>query len=624
MKRIIAILFVVVGLVSCDYLDLVPDNIPTIDNAFTMRSEAEKYLFTCYSYLPKDANIDENPALAGGDEIWDLPDEAIASAMAKLARGNQNIIAPIASYWKHCYLAIRDCNIFLENIDKVPDLEAYERDQWIAEVKFLKAFYHFILVRNYGPVCLMKENMSIASTVDEVKTYRTPVDDCFAYIVELIDEAKDNLPEKITDPKYLGKITKPIAYSMKAKILAYAASPLFNGNKDQATLKNNDGTQLFNQTYSEEKWAAAAQACKEAIAVCEKANITLFKHESFYQGYRLTDTIQTQISLRLAITKRWNDEIIWGNTQSWLSSIQIKGAPDWAPSPTSRVWMDNRYDAPLKVAEMFYTEHGIPINEDKTWDYNSRYKTRAATLQDQLYIKSGYTTANLNFNREPRFYAWLGFDGGIWYGQGKYNDKRANDLYFLQTKLGQAQGGSSKFSGPITGYSLKKFIHIENLRSSSSYTAISYPWPLMRLADLYLLYAECLNESEGPTATAMSYVNKVRERAAIPSIEEAWKTYSIYPKKYTTKDGLREIIQNERLIELSFEANRFWDLRRWKLAITEMNKPIKGWNVRGMSTDAFYKTLLIYSPTFRQRDYFWPISESEMTKNPNLVQNIGW
>lgn len=624
MKRIIAILFVVVGLVSCDYLDLVPDNIPTIDNAFTMRSEAEKYLFTCYSYLPKDANIDENPALAGGDEIWDLPDEAIASAMAKLARGNQNIIAPIASCWKHCYLAIRDCNIFLENIDKVPDLEAYERDQWIAEVKFLKAFYHFILVRNYGPVCLMKENMSIASTVDEVKTYRTPVDDCFAYIVELIDEAKDNLPEKITDPKYLGKITKPIAYSMKAKILAYAASPLFNGNKDQATLKNNDGTQLFNQTYSEEKWAAAAQACKEAIAVCEKANITLFKHESFYQGYRLTDTIQTQISLRLAITKRWNDEIIWGNTQSWLSSIQIKGAPDWAPSPTSRVWMDNRYDAPLKVAEMFYTEHGIPINEDKTWDYNSRYKTRAATLQDQLYIKSGYTTANLNFNREPRFYAWLGFDGGIWYGQGKYNDKRANDLYFLQTKLGQAQGGSSKFSGPITGYSLKKFIHIENLRSSSSYTAISYPWPLMRLADLYLLYAECLNESEGPTATAMSYVNKVRERAAIPSIEEAWKTYSIYPKKYTTKDGLREIIQNERLIELSFEANRFWDLRRWKLAITEMNKPIKGWNVRGMSTDAFYKTLLIYSPTFRQRDYFWPISESEMTKNPNLVQNIGW
>lgn len=625
MKKIIAILLLSVGIVSCDYLDLVPDNVPTIDNAFTMRSEAEKYLFTCYSYLPKDADINSNPALSGGDEIWELTDESLATQFARLAKGNQNIINPIGAQWGRCYQAIRDCNIFLENIGKVPDLENEEKRQWIAEVKFLKAYYHFILLRNYGPIPIVKENKPISSTVNDVKVYRDPVDDCFAYIAELIDEAKDDLPSIINDPKYLGKITKPVAYAMKAKILTYAASPLFNGNTDQATLKNNNSNEpLFNQTYSEEKWEKAAEACKEAIVACETANIKLYEHPAFYQGFNLTDTIRTQMSLRLAITQRWNDEIIWGNTQSWMGDMQTYGAPDWAPSSQARVWMDNKYDAPMKIAEEFYTEHGVPINEDKTWEYNDRYKTRAATGDEKLYVKNGYTTANLNFKREPRFYAWLGFDGGIWYGQGRYDDKQPDDLYCLKTKLGQAQGYYSRFGGPITGYSLKKLIHLENLRSPTGYTVIKYPWPLLRLADLYLLYAECLNEANGPSEEALKYIDYVRKRAGVLSVEDAWPAYSKFPDKYKTKAGFREIVQTERLIELSFEANRFWDLRRWKRAIREMNQPIKGWNVGGSTVATFYHPVLIFSQTFRLRDYFWPIAEGELTKNPNLIQNIGW
>jgi len=626
MKKYIFILLLIAAFVSCDYLDLVPDNIPTIDNAFTMRSEAEKYLFTCYSYLPKDADINSNPALSGGDEIWELSDESIATQLSQLAKGKQNIVNPIGSYWAHCYAGIRDCNIFLENIPRVPDIDEFEKDQWIAEVKFLKAFYHFILVRNYGPIPIVKNNLSISATVDEVKVSRDPVDECFTYIIELIDEAKDALPQTINDAKYLGKITKPVAYAMKAKILTYAASPLFNGNTDQVTLKNNDGTQLFNQTFSEEKWLKAAEACKEAIDICEAANITLYKQPSFYQGYELTDTIRTQLSLRFAITDRWNEEIIWANTQSWMAAggIQTYGAPDWEPSSQTRVWMDNRYDAPLKIVELFYTENGVPINEDKEWNYNGRHQTHSATFKEKLYIREGYTTANMNFNREPRFYAWLGFDGGIWYGQGKYNDKKPAELYYIQNKLGQPQNVGSRWAGPITGYSLKKLIHLENLRSPASYTVISYPWPLLRISDLYLLYAECLNEVGGPTDEALYYINKVRERAGISPVEEAWPSFSKIPDKYTTKEGFREIIQQERLIELAFEANRFWDLKRWKKSITEMNKPIKGWNVRGTNAETFYHSVLLYTQSFNLKDYFWPISETELTKNPNLVQNIGW
>src|SRR5690606_20326380 len=125
-------------------------------------------------------------------------------------------------------------------------------------------------------------------------------------------------------------------------------------------------------------------------------------------------------------------------------------------------------------------------------------------------------------------------------------------------------------------------------RSPASYTTIDYPWPLMRLADLYLLYSECLNEVSGPGAEVFEYLDKVRARAGIPGVVDAWTNFSTNPAKVTTQNGVREIIQRERLNELAFEQQRFWDLRRWKLAITEMNKTVTGWNVYGSTTETYY------------------------------------
>src|SRR6186713_2476651 len=115
----IIVLILLAGLTSCrKYLDVVPDNVATIDNAFTMRSQAEKYLFTCYSYIQRDGDPEQDPAMLGGDELWENDDNG--GIYKNIAKGLQNVVNPYAENMDYIYRGLRDCNIFLENIGKVP------------------------------------------------------------------------------------------------------------------------------------------------------------------------------------------------------------------------------------------------------------------------------------------------------------------------------------------------------------------------------------------------------------------------------------------------------------------------------------------------------------------------
>lgn len=617
-----ALIFLAV-LNSCKkYLDVVPDNIATIDNAFTMRSQAQKYLFTCFSYMPNDGDLSDDPGMASGDEIWEIKDRG---AYFNIANGLQNIVSPYGDRWVQMYQGIRDCNIFLENITKVPDMDETERDRWIAEAKFLKAYYHFILVRMYGPVPIVKKNLPIDATTTQVKVSRAPVDSCFLYIKQLIDEATPSLPLTILDPtKEAGRITQPIALSFKAKVLVFAASPLFNGNADQSKLKNPDGTLLFNPTYSKEKWDTAVVACKKAIDLCHSVGMQLYYYNPTFSQYKLTDTIKTQLNIRLSVTEKWNSEIIWANTQTNSNNIQALAATWWDPALLDGTVTRGELSPPLKIAEMFYSSHGVPISEDKTWNYTGRYNLRKSGYDDRLYVKQDFVSSVLHFDREPRFYADLGFDGGIYYGQGKYDDKQP--LWSLVCKF-KERNGFGKFNYmTVTGYYIKKLIHYQNvIGASNAYSITSYPWPIIRLSDLYLLYSEALNESlASPTDEVYNYINLVRKRAGLGTVESCWANYSIDPAKYTTQDGMREIIHQERLIELAFESQRFWDLRRWKEAAKELNDPIMSWDLVQATAAAYYRPTVVFNQTFKTRDYFWPIRDSYISVNRNIVQNTGW
>jgi len=624
-KKILFIGVTLTLLVSCKkYLDVIPDNIATIDYAFSMRSTAERYLFTCYSWLPAHASFSANPGFLAGDELVCLSTNTIDSWA--ITRGQQNVLDPLLNYWdggksgKALYQGIRDCNIFLENISRVPDMQPEEKDRWIGEVKFLKAYYHFWLMRMYGPIPIIRENLPIDATIDQVKAYREPIDSCVDYVVQLLDEAGAVLPDVIeSESSELGRVSKSIALALKAYVLVTAASPLFNGNADYPNLIGKNGEPLFNPQASSEKWQKALTACTEAIDLCETVGFSLYTYATGIGQTAISDTTKIQMGLRNAVSERINKEVIWSNTNSLIDQVALTPR-SWDPSRVHSS-MSGRYGPPLKMVELFYSDNGVPINEDKTWKYAERFELRKAEHVDRYDIKEGYTTIGLHFNRENRFYASVGFDGGIWYGQGRTDE---NNAFYIMSKSGQAANIYTLAYYSATSYWPKKLINTQNVIEAASYTVRWYGWPVIRLADLYLLHAEAANEVNGPVAETFKYIDKVRERAGLQPVLESWKNYSSQPSKPTTKEGLREIIQQERSIELAFEGQRYWDLRRWKTALEELNTTFKGWDNFQSNAAAFYRPVSLLQRSFLQRDYWWPIKEESLLKNNNLLQNPGW
>ena len=638
----ISMIVLAVGLmfstVSCsDYLDVVPDNVTTLDNAFSLKNEAEKYLFTCYSYIPKNGDGWYNIGMMSGDEIW-LPqtDRTYWNPAFRIAQGNQNSNIPLLDAWrgfqlgatgsdKRLFAGLRSCNIFLENVrnpSKVPDLTLDVRTRWIGEVEFLKAYYHYYLFRMYGPIPIIDVNVPLDADVQASYVYRRPVDECVNYIDALLDSSIAKLPDVVeNDLQEMGRITKPIALALKAKLWVLAASPLFNGNSDFANFTDHEGTLLFNPTYDATKWQKAKEACKAAIDAAEGVGHKL--HVYTNDPFGLTDTTRTQLSIRQAVSEPWNSEVVWGNSNSYfwnsnMCQILLTGTKAQNRLPTPGVW-----EAPLKIAKMFYTSNGVPIEEDITLDFSDYEQLRRATKSESYNIKTNYITARLNFDRENRFYADLGFDGGIWY---KKDARGVDTAFYAQTKWADLGGAPSTLSWNETGYYIKKLVNWEMVFGDNDATTYGqYPWPEIRLADLYLLYAEALNETEPASAEAIVYLDKIRARAGLAGVVESWTNYSSIPNKFATQDGLREIIHRERLIELAFEGHRFWDLRRWKKAAEELNKDITGWNYTGTTAATYYRETQIYSQTFvTPRDYLWPIGAEDTRKNPKLVENPGW
>lgn len=274
-------------------------------------------------------------------------------------------------------------------------------------------------------------------------------------------------------------------------------------------------------------------------------------------------------------------------------------------------------------ASKFYTKNGVPIDEDKTLDYSDITQLKESGPEDALNIFEGYRTSILNFDREPRFYADLGFDGAIFFKEDSFADETK---FHIESKFQDYAGSFDAFDFNITGYFVKKVVNWEysfNSDGGGSYTI--YAWPELRLADLYLMYAEALNEAQGPTGEVLQYIDSVRQRAGLEGVATSWQNYSTNPNKYTTKDGMREIIHRERTIEMAYEGKNFWDIRRWKEAVSEFNKPIKAWNVFGTNEASYYQVLTLHQQRFvSPRDYFWPIYDYTLIQNPNLVQSPGW
>lgn len=616
---------------SCSYLDVVPDKIGTIDNSFTNRNEAEKYLYTCYSYIPKNDNPYDNVALMGADELWSYYPITPYNDFGpwKIALGQQNSNNPFCNMWYVYYRGIRDCNIFLDNVqdpDKVGDLTPSMRKRWIAEVKFLKAYYHFCLFRMYGPIVIADENLPISATPEEVRKKREPVDKVVQYIVDLLDECLEDLPRVINNKgSELGRVTQIANLTLKARLLVTAASPLFNGNKDYTNYVDKDGEHLFSATEDPAKWDDAIAACKVAIETCQQPELGIELY-SYKSNLILSPETKCQLSIRNSVTEKWNSELIWGLSARSDAHLQNLCMTRVGAYPNNMWGGQEMLNPTMEATNLYYTRNGVPMDEDKTWNYADRFKVKMHTNEQPYELASYYETIQMNFDREPRFYANIGFDGCTWYQYNCPSDSE-KDIWTAKNRAGQPQGKLGSNSYTTTGYWTKKLVSANYEVTQSGYTTERFPWPEMRLTDLYLLYAEALNEKDDANnrELAISYLDLIRERAGLKGIKESWDTYSKYPNKYKTQDGLREIIQRERAIELMFEGSRFWDLRRWKTANKVLNEKIHGWNFEGETPAEYYALRSLYTLKFvAPRDYFWPIHQNDLVVNPKLVQNPGW
>ncbi len=648
MKRLLLVLFTSLFLLpGCDkFLDVVPEeDITTLSTVFETKQEALIWMKGCYSFLyERVASLKKNEAFLGSDEVvcGDYIRNQGEFVGVDIISGLQNSLIPFGNLWiqkessgavrfrSDLYTAINHCNVFIDRIDQVYNMEDAEKREWKAEIKALKAYYYFELLRRYGPIILVPQNLDPNISISEMQIPRSHVDTCFAAIVRLCNEAAQDLtPFNAKESSHRAYFSKESTLALKARALLYQASALFNGNPDYANFKNKNGEPLFSATSDPEKWRRAAEAAEEAIEVC------LANGRHLVDNLSSTTELQTHMlniegSMRTfnfssseALLMCKGESIVYGDHFCYYT----------LPSPNSDTYKTNLgtcMSPSLKMVEMFYTINGLPIEQDQTYGGGNRYgMTQEIDPYDTEVVAMREDIPMLHTRREPRFYATIAADRCYWRLGSK-----PEHLYKMEAYQGENFGLKERkidatVPQNLSGYWLKKwsFSNIELYTYKNNLDAFGEsPYPVMRMAELYLAAAEAWNEC-GELAKAYENINVVRKRAGIPTVQESW-AMARDKNKVNNKEGMREIIRQEWNIEFAFEGMRYWNLRRWKTAHIELNEKQYGWNVVGKTKEKFYndgKPVIVGSSNkfVAPRDYLYPIQSEEILIS-GCVQNPGW
>lgn len=631
---------------SCsDYLDVVPKNdVETIESNFEQRTDVNKWLKTCYvMFTDMSTSLADQPAYFGADEFvggqyarqlqydgtYYLPGLFIGD-------GLQMASSPYCNIWKkdQAYCILRYCNIFLDNVYNCYNMEKEEKDLWAGEIMALKAAVYLELLKRYGPFIPMPTNIAANSDNEAMQQPRASIDECVNSIVELCDKAIALLPNmRASESTRYAYFNKESTATLKAYALLYAASPLFNGNEQLKNFVNKNGERLF-PDYDKEKWHKAAIAADEAIKYATQGG----KH--LYNSYtdKGTDMMNTIFNIQESVLdKDYTNPEILQEFEPQSSPMYIKYFTPYTKSTVSSIYdWDSRgcLSPSMKMVEMFYTEHGLPIDEDKQWVSNKYELSKEIDNRYRNVVPLNTEVLSLHRRREPRFYANIAADGTYWYRTQGSNlvykpvliETHQSDNFGSQTK-----SINSEVPQSLTGYWLKKYqTSTQPFPNYIDNNSTRYRQVLFRLPELYLMSAEAWNEYlDKPNEHVYDMLDVVRERAGIPKVRDAWENYARNPEKVKTQDGMRSIIHQEWNIEFAFEGRRFYNLRRWMEAPQELNQPQYGWNILGKDNRQFYNNftgpVVVWSKRkfTAPRDYFFPIRSEEILVS-GCVQNPGW
>lgn len=605
-------LMLVLFSVSCSYLDVVPDETPEEKDAFQNPTMAERYLYSCYSFLPDPRHETASLDLLTADEVvtpWEH------ETFANFPKGNYNASDPVISYWNTLFGGIRRCYLLLENIDNVPNMTDTNLRTYKGEAKFLIAYYHFLLLKNYGPIPLIEGVLPIDMDKSDFPE-RESYDVCVEWISNLFDEAAALLPAEQISTAY-GRATSVAAKALKSRLWLYAASPLFNGNSEYYAdfVSKVDGRHLISQSYSAEKWERAAAAAEEAISVATAAGYKLYTESPIGTSKFSQPTDPTHRVLRLNfIDYSTSKEVLWADTRlEGHYGLQYKSTP-YRVGPSS----GNGVGVTLTMVEMFYTKNGLPIDLDPEYDYAGRY--RYGEYHNDV---CDGVTMNLNIGREPRFYAWVAFQNGYYEVLRRDETDENAPIVKTQFRKNDLFGIKERTTNYTpTGYLNKKGCSPLYNNIQEDVAAPHYPWPVIRMAELYLNLAEAY-ANLGRIEESVEALRPVRERAGLVSVDEAFR------KAGLTLDqaAMLRMTHQERTVELYLEGHRFWDVRRWKEGDKYFNVRPKGMNYNGATDAEFFQiTEVVVQRKFSTpMHYLMPIPKDDINKNERkFVQNPGY
>ena len=650
----------VVTLASCDFLDVAPAKRASLEDAFRDKASTEAWMRGCYSQVSDKLAFDIRAYEGSTDEFvipvkWDYDN-------LKVAFCSINASNMPDTYFRHVYGMLGNLHMFEHELYKQrPDFlteEDYKR--YDAHIAFMEAYYHFKLLNWFGPCPIMDHHYGTDVTPDQFPG-RSHYDAVVDFICQRLDDAYPELYEGYALDDTYGLGNKAAAKALKSRVLLYAASPLWNGEFPRPAWRNTNyetpgyGKELVSYTFDLQKWYRAKQAAIEAIdeatnavngrklmqvedalAIAERQGVPVLPEDggnylpltdttSFQQYKDFAEHVMLMRYVSASDETMGNKELIF--TCFDTSKSIREGKPRNIVQDNNGNWVGGwaGLSPTLNMVKMFYTINGKRPADDPKFINESQW-LKSAGLEGRPEI------INLNCNREPRFYAWVSFDGcdlGPLLSDGK--PFRVN-LRASKNEEGSGYNNSTARDLNQTGYLTDKFFapHTRFTKNSQPFggTGYAFPVPLIRLAELYLNLAECCAEiymntgDEAELEMALTNLNIIRKRAGVPEVKK---------EDCTGSTTIRDWVRQERTVELFMEGHRYYDLRRW----VECDKYLAAGVRTGL--DAFVSKHI--DPTIEQfnqevvvdgtytwmdRMYLLPIANLELYSNPQMVQAPGY
>lgn len=642
-----------------DYLDISEyiDQMTSIDSVFTRKSLLEQYINGAAVYLPNEGDLfTDSPTpygLAGDESFPSWNDDRHAGIKLLLDEITPRYTARFYNYARY-YEGIRMANTVIQRLDEVPDISDIERRDFLGRCYFLVGYYYYQLLMQYGPTPIVPEvPFTPGDPVGVMAKERATYDEMIDHIRSYMTLAAQYLPLERESSTLVAVPTKWAALATLSRITLYAASPWYNGNRFYADwTRDSDGAHFISQEADNSKWGISAAYSKYIIdserfelyttimeADTKELPIGVTSDANYYKVYPngaagIDHYRSYSYLFNGELPVMMNPEVIYSLTP------RITGdSPMWIATPY-QIGGGNGLNLTQDLIDAFHMVDGRSIN-DSSEDYPY---PGANTWHEEIggggYSFSGYTlrggVAKMHDNREPRFYATIGFNHCFWPGTSYTGNEPWRNIEVTYYSDGySAPNPDHPDDYNRTGYTCKKYIHPEdNLKAT---VKVKY-FSIFRYAEILLNYIEAINELEGPVTVDVSesesitvsrdvndivkYYNLIRYRAGLPGI-----TLS----DAADKNKVRELIKKERQVEFACEGKRYLDLRRWGVdAMNAYNKPITGMNVKAKRNQRkeFYTITTLSDRltrrVFSHKHYFYPIPKIALDKNDKLTQNPGW